>query len=552
MTKQYSIFKGISEKYVNEDPEVACLFEYPYYKEESLFEREKFIEFQKPLIQQDKVMEEVLAFNDALGAGEKTKTHINLLKQGAYAVVTGQQAGIFTGALYTVYKAITAIKLAKRYESLLNKPVVPIFWIASEDHDFQEIRMLKHYANGKLNTYAIDKSTSGKIEKYLPPVLKLDQLKASVGHLKVNQGVEDAISNLLGQAQPDELENLEALLKTTFMKEDSLSNWFGKIMSKLFSDYGLVFIDPMSEAIRGAETSLFKKALSEMTLIQERLESQTKKVREMGFNPSLEYDSNGLNLFYYMEGERLAIKKREAHFYVTAISGEVIFEKAVLEKMMEEEPNRFSTNVILRPVAQDMLFKTLAYVAGPGEISYYTQLKEVYPSFDMKMPIIFPRENFTVLTESVYEKMNDLGIDPQALLIMGAEGVRDRILDLKDDIRIDESFEAYMALVSEGYDQLIHKIETISPDIHEFTEKNKGMILNQIAYLQEKAHRFHRRNHKDLLKQINEIELQIMPEGGLQERTLSVIQYYGKKGSDFIDYLIEEMPLEVSHRIIKL
>lgn len=552
MTNQYSIFKGISEKYVSEDSQVACLFEYPYYKEESILNRAKKIENQQPFIIQPKVIEEVLAFNNALGAGEKTKAHIEKLSQGSFAVVTGQQAGIFTGALYTVYKAITTIKLAREYEAVLKAPVVPVFWIASEDHDFQEIHMLKHYANGKLSTYAIEKSAGNVIEKYLPPVLKMDQLKASVGHLKVNQAVEDAISTLLGQAEPDELENLEKLLKTTFVKEDTLSNWFGKIMAKLFSDYGLVFIDPMSEAIRTAEIPLFRNALGEMDRIQNGLAKQTETVKNMGFNPSLEFDPSGLNLFYYMEGERLAVKKRADEFYINALSGEVVFTKEALEQAIESEPNRFSTNVVLRPVAQDMLFKTLAYVAGPGEISYYTQLKDVYPAFGMTMPIIYPRENFTVLTEQVSEKMDDLGIDPQALLICGAEGVRDRILDLNDDIRIDESFEQYIEMVSAGYDALIQKIETISPDIHEFTEKNKGMILNQIAYLQEKAHRFHRRNHKDILKQISDIEMQIVPEGGLQERTLSVIQYYGRKGTDFIDYLVNEMPLDVAHRIIKL
>lgn len=549
----YSIFKGLSKAYVDHMPEVQALYPLNFNQAEDFKQKIAQLDEEARWIASTDVAAVLRDYNKRLGCTERTLAHIDQLEQGALAVVTGQQAGVFTGALYTVYKAITTIKLARQLSETYSRPVVPVFWIASEDHDFQEIHLLKHYANGKLNTYSIKKEASDQIQKHLDSHSGTqDQLKASIGHLKVTEEVYQTVETLLNQASQDEIENLQQLLKTTLVENDTLSNWFGRLMMRLFNDYGLVFVDPMLDGLRCLEVPLFKRALSANDQIIEALKKQTALVEQLGYKPSIDFDPAGLNLFYYQNGERLPLKRDEQGWSVQQSGEQTRFSTETLLAAFEESPDRFSTNVVLRPVAQDMLFKTIAYVAGPGEVSYYGQLAEVYKAFDKQMPIIYPRENFTVVTEQLSEKMTDLDVDAEALLICGVEAVRDRVLDIKDDIRIDDLFESYQKQVSEGYDALIAQIEKISPEIHEFTEKNKGMILNQIGYLQEKAHRFHRRNHKDLLKTLTDIEIQLVPEGGIQERTLSVIQYYGKQGDSFIDYLVNELPLDIKHRIITL
>ncbi len=548
----YTIFKGVSKAYVDNDPKVNELYPLNFNKPEDFKYRMDWLDNQSPWIESPKVAAVLKNYNQKLGCGELTEKNIEALGNGALAIVTGQQAGVFTGALYTVYKAITAIKLARQLSREYERPVVPVFWIASEDHDFQEIHLFKHFANGKVNTYAIDKKPSDTIEKYVGENQLKDQVKASVGHLKVTPEVYHTVETLLNQASQDEIENLQTLLQTTLLENDTLSNWFGRLMMKLFNEHGLVFADPMLNELRALETPMFEQALKSNREIVQALQEQSNQVRELGFKPSLDFDDSGLNLFFYLHGERLPLKKSSEGWAVQHPLGNETFSDSELIELMNNEPNRFSTNVVLRPVVQDMLFKTIAYVAGPGEIAYYSQLGKVYDQFDLKMPIIYPRENFTVITEELSEKMENLDVETEAFLICGVEAVRDKVLDLKDDIRIDDTFDKYIQTVSSGYDQLISDIEKISPEILEFTEKNKNMILNQIAYLQEKAHRFHRRNHKDLLKSLNDVEMQILPEGGLQERTLSVIQYYGKQGDSFIDYLLNELPLDHHHRIIRL
>lgn len=548
----YTIFKGASKAYVENDPKIDVLYPLNFNRPEDFKYRIEWLDNRKQWVSTEKVAEVLKAYNESLDCSPLTLENIEALKDGALAVVTGQQAGVFTGALYTVYKAITTIKLARKLSEEYQRKVVPVFWIASEDHDFQEIHLLKQYANGKVNTYPIDKKAAESIEKYIPKNAHGDQLKASIGHLKVTPEVFQTVETLLNQAAQDEIKNLESLLKSTLLENDTLSNWFGRLMMKLFNEYGLVFVDPMLTELRALEVDLFERALSANSKIIQGLENQKEKVAELGFKPSLEFDPSGLNLFFYLNGERLPLKKIDDKWCVQGQLEVVQFTSEELIAIMKNEPNRFSTNVVLRPIAQDVLFNTIAYVGGPGEIAYYSQLAEVYPNFDLEMPIIYPRENFTVVTEALSEQMSELNVEAEAFLICGVEAVRDKVLDLKDDIHIDKTFEAYIQTVSEGYDQLIAKIEKISPEIHEFTEKNKSMILNQVGYLQEKAHRFHRRNHKELLKRLSEVEMQLVPEGGLQERTLSVLQYYGKQGTSFIDYLLNELPLDHNHRIIRL
>ncbi len=548
----YTIFKGASKAYVDNDPKMNALYPLNFNRPEDFKYRIEWLDNREAWIASEKVAEVLKNYNQSLGCGSLTQDNIEALREGALAVVTGQQAGVFTGALYTVYKAITAIKLAKELSKEYNRKVIPIFWIASEDHDFQEIHLLKHFADGKVNTYSIDKKASDVIQKYVPQNMKQGQMKASIGHLKVTPEVFQTVETLLNQAAQDEIENLETLLKTTLLENDTLSNWFGRLMMKLFNEYGLVFVDPMLTELRALEVPMFERTLDANEEIVKALETQKEKVEALGFKPSLDFDSTGLNLFYYINGERLPIKKTEGMWTVQHQQETLAFSEIELIAMMRNEPNRFSTNVVLRPIVQDMLFNTVAYIGGPGEIAYYSQLAQVYSQFNLEMPIIYPRENFTVITEELSEKMGSLNVEAEAFLICGVEAVRDKVLDLKDDIRIDDTFNQYIKSISEGYDQLVAEIEKISPEIRSLTEKNKGMIINQVAYLQEKAHRFHRRNHKDLLKSLSDVEMQLVPEGGLQERTLSVLQYYGKQGESFIDYLLNELPLDHKHRIIRL
>jgi bacillithiol biosynthesis cysteine-adding enzyme BshC len=542
---RFKIYKGLAGEYVDHFDSVKTFYPRNFRIMSSYEARLK--ELDGKTFQRQRLADVLESFNKALGCSDTTLKNISRFRQDdAVVVITGQQAGIFTGALYTVYKAITTLKLAASMETALGRPVVPVFWIASEDHDFQEIRVAHYLAGGNLKRVQIDRADKRQTQRR-------NLKKTSVGHMETNDSAKASIEQILSDfSGTEDLENFEALFKTTFIEKESLSNWFGRIMNHLFQDYGLVLIDPMLEGVRMLEIEFFKTAIHHQEDIIKALESRRIQVAEHGFRPSLEFDPKGTQLFIYEEGERLPLRFEDGQFRCNSDQKSYEVSRETLFERMEETPWAFSTNVVLRPIVQDHLFPTLAYVAGPGEINYYGQLGEVYPIFGMQMPILYPRENFTLVQKEVTNLLDQYQLSPEDVLMCGISSIRDHLLDLRDEVRIDALFDAYMEKFDREYGELIDRVLEISPDLKALSEKNMGLIKAQMDYLKEKAHRFHRRNHKQIAKDLSSVEHHLMPGGKVQERTLSILQYYADKGSSLIDFLVQEVPLDPGHRIIRL
>jgi bacillithiol biosynthesis cysteine-adding enzyme BshC len=523
---QFNIFKGLSAAYVDRFEEVSDFYLRNFQNPEAY--KSRLEELDTLTFERETITDVLESYNRSLGCTGKTLENlVKLRNPKSVVVITGQQAGIFTGALYTVYKAITTVKLALSLEKKLGRPVVPVFWIASEDHDFQEIRAAHYLAGGDLKKVEIDKRSATHKRRS-------NRKKESIGHIETNDSVKDSIEQILSDfSGTEDIQNFEALLRTTFIERESLSNWFGRIMSKLFIEFGLVMIDPMLKDIRALESDFFKCALEKRLDIIEALAHRRDQLKERGFTPSLEFDASGLN-------------------QCESSSKSFTYTKETLLREMQERPERFSTNVVLRPVVQDVLFPTLAYVAGPGEINYYGQLGEVYPIFGKQLPVLYPRENFTLVQSDVTDVLKRYDLVPENVLMCGISAIRDHLLDLRDEVRIDELFDTYIEKFEREYSELINKILEISPDLHDLSQKNVGLIKGQMGYLKEKAHRFHRRNHRQMADDLVSIENQLMPGGQIQERELSILQYYAEKGNSLIDFLVQEVPLDHRHRIITL
>lgn len=544
-SSQYNIFKGLSAAYVNHDPAVATLYSMNFRDPQSLQRRLKALEAQP--VERKALCDALETYNRSLGGSDKTLKHIDKLRQEeAVVVVTGQQAGIFTGALYTVYKAISTLKLSASLEKALGRPVVPVFWIASEDHDFQEIRAAQYLTGGKLKKVVIDKTDRQTLKR-------VNLKKMSVGHLETNSSVRQSIEQILSDFSGDEpIEHFEALLSTTFIEKDSLSNWFGRIMSRLFHDYGLVMLDPMLPELRALESVFFQTAINRQSEVVSALEHQSQEVERLGFQKAIEFDAQGLQLFIYEHEERLALRRDSEGFYCESAAQKHRYTEEELIGRAASQPQDFSTNVVLRPVVQDVLLPTLAYVAGPGELNYYGQLDKVYPVFGKQPPILYPRENFTLVPEDVTKMLDQYDLSAENVLMCGISTIRDYLLDLRDDVRIDTLFDAYTEKFEAEYRTMLEKVLEISPDLKTLSEKNINIIKSQMNYLKEKAHRFHRRNHRQIAQDLSAVEDHLMPGGNLQERTLSILQYYADQGSTLIDFLLGEVDYDPEHRIILL
>lgn len=548
-SSQLEIYKGLAGAYVKGQETAVSLY-HKHFRDPDSF-RTRLQELDQGVWDRAALCDALEAYNVSLGCREKTLEHLKALRgDEAVVVVTGQQAGIFTGALYTVYKAITALKLAKVQSEHLGRPVVPVFWVASEDHDFHEIRAAQYLSAGKVRKVVIDKADKSNLRR-------VNLKKMSVGHLALNDSVKASIEQILSDfSGRGELDHMEALLSTTFVERESLSTWFGRIMTRLFHDYGLVMLDPMLPALRALESKFFMTALERQTAVVAALDVQTKAIESLGYRGAIEFDPQGLQLFVYEQEERLALRRvpeQNRYYCESAAHGtRYDYDLEDLRARITARPQDFSTNVVLRPVVQDVLLPTLAYVAGPGELNYYGQLRVVYEVFGQRQPVLYPRENFTLVQDAVSKVLDQYALSPEDVLMCGVSAIRDHLLDLRDEVRIDQLFEAYMEKFEVEYRSLIQKVLEISPDLQTLSEKNIHLIKSQISYLKEKAHRFHRRNHRQIVQDLSEVEAHLMPGGNLQERTLSILQYYAEAGHSLIDFLIREVPLDPEHRIILL
>lgn len=543
-----NIFKGICYDYVHMNESYKTYFPLHYCKKEDLIKRKEKID--QLVFNNESIASVLETYNRSIGATENTLENISKLKEGAYAVVTGQQAGIFTGPLYTLYKAITTIKLAKQWEKDLGAPVVPIFWIASEDHDFHEIRAINYIISDHIKTAKIHQTY--KNEQLLTHQ-KSVFLKKSVGELIVNDSYLDALAGLIDSDKSitAEFEVLETILKESIQKEETLGLSFGKIMTYLFGHYGLVFIDPMIPELRALESNFFESAINKREAIFEALSLQTSILKSNGFEPALQLESTSSQLFLYAQGERLLLKRKDDEWYVDGVCTETFTTEDII-KLVKESPERFSTNVVLRPIVQDVLFKTLAYVAGPGEMSYYAQLKGVYEVFGMEMPIIHPRENFTILPKSLNHSFEQFELQAETILIDGIESLKKKLLKEQDTLNIEELFGQLEQSIESEYRKTIQSIASLSPHLKDIQEKNLGLILRQVTYMKDKANRFHRKNHPEVMSLINEIERILIPNGGLQERFYSVFALQDVMPNQLIQALMSIETIQTEHQIIVL
>lgn len=479
----------------------------------------------------DILIHALLAYNEKLGCTAATRRNIaKLHSANAAAVVTGQQAGILTGPLYTIYKTVTAVLLARQCEAELSIPVLPVFWVASEDHDFQEINHI-NIPDGR-----------GGISRLTLPFTPAGKL--SVGNIPALPAGLRLIEDLAYVAPEGEHKTeILALLQRTAQASGNLGEWCARLMSELFGRYGLVCFDPLESPFRALLSGFFRRALLSFQSVGAALADATGRLSARGITPQLTPEAENTNLFLYEREERLSLISGDGlSFRLRGRSGDTR-RLAELIALTAARPDQFSPNVALRPVAQDIIFPTLAYVAGPGEIAYYAQLKDVYPVFGREMAIIYPRLSLTLVDAADAAALSSLGLDPAVVLQSGRQAL-DIYLARVDPVGIDTVFDALEKNFAAAYAELADLVTALNPDLRSLSEGNLGRILYQVNYLRRKAKQRLRRNNRASVRQFEAVLTNLLPRGEKQERVLNICPYLFRCGTDFIAALTEQLTLD--------
>lgn len=437
------------------------------------------------------------------------------------AVVTGQQAGVMTGPLYTVYKALQAVSLAAEMSALLGKPVVPVFWIASEDHDLTEIDHLD----------LIDRQ--GQVQR-----LRLN-LEApshrSAGQVEAGQAAQALLREMLQNLPETEFTpalaaSLEGLTAPGGAPGGSLADWFARIMAWLLGERGLVLFDPMEPALRRLAGPFVSRLLQRNEAVAEALRQGEEKVRDLGFQPTVHREDGAANLFLYEAGVRLPLFRREGAF---AARGGPLHSLDELQRLAQAEPERFSGNVVTRPLIQDYLLPTLAYVAGPGEISYYGLYRPVYAAAGLEPPVYVPRASLTLVEPTAARALEKQGLTVEQALF-GLEGARREVLDREDRIGLTGLFAAFREDFDRRYGQVLEQVLSLDGSLEQVAQENIRQIHAQFGRLEEKARQQHRKNSEVAMRQFDRLALLLRPRDQPQERIFNVMPYLAKFGPDMI------------------
>ena len=476
--------------------------------------------------------------NQKFGCGVQTLEKIDLLlERRACAVVTGQQTGLFGGPLFTIYKALTAIKLAERLSRTCEGCFVPVFWLASDDHDFLEVSHIN--INDKSNQPLKITYNGHSSDNKIP-----------VSEIKLNDQVDSLLQKLDDETNPSEFKaEILNQLSAAYLPETIFSQAFGAWLTTLFKTFGLILIDASDTRIKKLGATVFRKEIAEDSPSTQSAIAASTRLNEKNYHSQVQLKQGFLNLFY-VERERNSIEIKDGSFSVKGTENS--FTKDELLHKLETQPGQFSPNVLLRPLYQDALLPTTAYVAGPAELAYYAQMKGIYDAFDIPMPIIYPRKSLTLL-EGKIEKV----LDNYDLKVPNFWSNVEALINEIAKAQLPESLEkriGYASLcVNKNLQALEDTVIEFEPTLKNTVENVKGRILGQMDGLEKKILQAYKKRNEVIGQQIHKAQNSLYPNNNFQERELNILPYLFKYGLGFIDQLYESLDISnFEHQIIKI
>ena len=449
--------------------------------------------------------------NERLGASAATLAHLERLERGAIAVVSGQQVGLFSGPAYSVYKALMAVQIAAELTSEgIN--AVPIFWMATEDHDLDEVRYTNFFSDGQLRRFELPApAEAGK------PVGKI-RLGDAIAEFSQEATVLLEKAGGLAIAQD---------LTECYRPEETYGSSFGKLFARLFAEQGLILVDPLDQDLHKIATPVFRRVIERRDGIVADLLQRGKDLDAAGYGAQVKVTAKSALLFFLNGAGREAISAADGAFSTETTR----WTKQEIEQSIEAEPQKFSPNALLRPVMQDFLFPTAAYIGGPAEISYFAQSEVLYRHVLERMPVLLPRAGFTLVDAKAAKLLQKYELNVEDVW-QGSQVVRKRMEAHSVPEGLAQSFERDQNVLEEIMRDLGKQIEKLDPTLVGAVENAKNKISFQIENLRLKAGRaLDERNHV-IAEHERYLESLLHPNKALQSRELCLLPLLARWGAE--------------------
>lgn len=448
--------------------------------------------------------------------------HLAQLAEGAAVVVTGQQVGLFLGPLYTLYKAATAVVVARALAAESGQPVVPVFWLQTEDHDLPEIATTAvRSARGAPTALAVPADAADRrsiAHRVLPPEVS---------------GALDVLTEALG-GLPHAAEHL-ARLRRHYMPGAPWSVAFAGLLAELFADEGLVLVDPRDEALARAAVPVHRRALVEAEALASALEVRSATLEALGYTPAVHVRPGAPLCFVHEggpEGPRYRVEPTPGSAgSLTAVGGAARTTTVELLARLEAAPLAFSSSALLRPIVQDTLLPTAAYVGGPGELAYFAQLEPLYTAYDLPMPLVVPRARFVIVDDKVRRVLERLGLSAQEV------SAPEDVLLARAAARAAAHAGAPAAVSLEarlleplGRELVALRGELAGLGLESALEKTEAAVRGAVAKLVEKHDKARVHQDAERVEDVRRVRAQLYPGEAPQERVLGLSYHAARVG----------------------
>ena len=476
--------------------------------------------------------------NKSWDTSPKTLANLDRLRKGAAAVVTGQQVGLFGGPMFDIYKALTAVKLANE-ATAAGVDCVPVFWLASYDHDLAEINHVSLPGpEGVLQTLATSShGASG----------------APVGMVRLGDEILPVVEEAAALLGDNEI---TTLLRETYRPGETLGTAFARFFARLFADWGVIVIDASDGELHRIAEPIYRAAIERADELAAAVLSRGQALEAAGYHQQVKVTPSSVLMFTIHNGARSAIhhhSQGEAHqFTIGSDEGAEKISQAELLRRLSSTPEQFSPNVLLRPIVEDYLLPTLAYTGGPAETAYFAQSAAVYEKLLGRVTPVVPRFSATIVEPKIQRLLEKHGITVPAVFA-GPEALRRQLAanNLPEDLQA--AFDAARKSLDSQFATVTEKLTKLDRTLVDAAETARSKIQYQLERLYTQAARAEAQKGELVTRHTETLSQALYPEKGLQERSIGGVYFMARYGRELLQQLYDAIhPDCPDHQIVEL
>ena len=474
--------------------------------------------------------------NARFGAGDATRDNLDRFAKGAVAVVSGQQVALFSGPSYAIYKAISAIHIAQQLTDS-GIDAVPVFWMATEDHDLDEVRYSTWFNAGKLKHFELP----GNGDAGLP-----------VGQIALGPAVRAMVDEAASILSAPGGELLAATLRESYGPQETYGSAFGKLFSRVFAEQGLILLDPLDPRLHRTGIDLLRRAVEQRDDITKSLLARDEELQRAGYDAQVKVTARS-TLLFHMGGAQSGVKRQP----ITAngakfVCGEVVWTKDELLSAIQSAPEDFSANALFRPVLQDYLLPTVTLIAGPAEIAYFAQAEVVYKKLLGRMTVVLPRAAFTLLDAKGEKLLEKYGLTPEDVW-RGPQELRAKMDGSSVPKSLAKNFDKLARDTERKLAQLKTQVEHLDSTLGGAVETTREKIVFQLDKLKRKAGEAYALKTGLLDAHQEFLESLLYPHKAEQSRELCFLPFLAHWGPAGIKELLRAAACESSgHKILRI